>query len=63
VDEVILTGGGANFSNIDVVLGGHLNTQVKQGADVVSIVDEAGNELSAAEKNILTPAIGAFSRH
>lgn len=62
VDEVILTGGGANFSNIDVVLGGHLNTQVKPGADLVSIVDASGNELSAAEKNILTPAIGAFSR-
>ncbi len=62
VDEVILTGGGANFSNIDVVLGGHLNTQVKQGADIVSIVDGAQNELSAAEKNILTPALGAFCR-
>jgi Tfp pilus assembly PilM family ATPase len=62
VDEVILTGGGANFSNIDVVLGGHLNTMVRQGADMVSIVDGAGNELSAAEKNILTPAIGAFCR-
>lgn len=62
VDEVILTGGGANFSNIDVVLGGHLNTLVRQGADMVSIVDGAGNELSAAEKNILTPAIGGFCR-
>lgn len=62
VDEIILTGGGANFSNIDVVLGGHLNTVVRQGADLVSIVDAAGNELSATEKNILTPAIGAFCR-
>lgn len=62
VDEVILTGGGANFSNIDVVLGGHLNTVVRQGADMVSIVDGSNNELSAAEKNILTPAIGGFCR-
>ncbi len=62
VDEVILTGGGANFSNIDVVLGGHLNTVVRQGADLVSIVDGSGNELSAAEKNVLTPAIGGFCR-
>jgi Tfp pilus assembly PilM family ATPase len=62
VDEVIITGGGANFSNIDIVLGGHLNTQVKQGADIVSIVDAENNELSADEKNILTPAIGAFCR-
>lgn len=63
VDEVIITGGGANFSNIDIVLGGHLNTQVKQGADIVSIVDSEMNELSADEKNILTPAIGAFCRN
>lgn len=62
VDEVILTGGGANFSNIDVVLGGHLNTVVRQGADMVSIVDASGNELSAAEKNVLTPAVGGFCR-
>lgn len=62
VDEVILTGGGANFSNIDVVLSGHLNTQVRQGADMISMVDAQGNELSATEKNVLTPAVGAFCR-
>ena len=28
----------------------------------MSIVDRDGNELSADEKNILTPAIGAFCR-
>ncbi len=62
VDEIILVGGGANFSNIDVVLGGHLSTDVKQGADLVSIVDESGAELSASEKNILIPAIGGMAR-
>lgn len=62
VDEIILTGGGANFSNIDVVLGGHLNTLVRSGADLVSIVDSSGQEMPPDLKNTLTPAIGAFSR-
>lgn len=62
VDEIILTGGGANFSNIDVVLGGHLNTFVRSGADLVSVVDGSGNELASELKNTLAPAIGGFAR-
>ncbi len=62
VDEIILTGGGANFSNIDVVLGGHLNTFVRSGADLVSIVDANGAELPGELKNLLIPAIGGFAR-
>lgn len=62
VDEIILTGGGANFSNIDVVLGGHLNILIKKGSSIVSMVDPAGNELSDDLKNILAPAVGACAR-
>gem|GEM_PF-700820 len=62
VDEIIMTGGGANYSNIDVVLGGHLNIFIKKGSQVVSMVDAAGNELPDDVKNILTPAVGGCCR-
>jgi Tfp pilus assembly PilM family ATPase len=62
VDEIILTGGGANFSNIDVVLGGHLNIFIKKGSQVVSMVDPAGNELPEDVKNLITPAVGGCYR-
>lgn len=62
VDEVIMTGGGANFNNIDVVLGGHLNTTIRKGSTVVSIVDARGNELADDVKNVLIPALGGFLR-
>lgn len=62
VDEVIMTGGGANFANIDIVLGGHLNLFIKKGSQVVSMVDAAGNELPDDVKNCITPAVGGFNR-
>ena len=62
VDEIIMTGGGANFSNIDVVLGGHLNIQIRKGSEIVSILDASGNELPDDVKNVLTPAIGMCIR-
>lgn len=62
VDEIIMTGGGANFSNIDVVLGGHLNIYIKKGSQIVSMVDPAGNELPEDLKNVITPAVGGCFR-
>lgn len=62
VDEIIMTGGGANFSNIDVVLGGHLNIYIKKGSSIVSMVDSAGNELPEDVKNVITPAVGGCLR-
>ena len=62
VDEIIMTGGGANFSNIDIVLGGHLNIYIKKGSAIVSMVDASGNELPEDVKNVITPAVGGCWR-
>jgi Tfp pilus assembly PilM family ATPase len=62
VDEIILTGGGANFQNLDVALAGQLKTRVIKGSSLISMVNPAGQELPEDLKNVLTPAVGGFCR-
>lgn len=61
IHEVILSGGGANFQNITVMLASNLNTNVRRVADLYSLT-VAGSSVEDAKRNSLAPACGAFLR-
>ena len=61
IHEVILSGGGANFQNITVMLASNLNTNVRTVADLYSL-SVSGTVLEDSKRNSLAPACGAFLR-
>ncbi|MDD5091038.1 MAG: pilus assembly protein PilM [Candidatus Wallbacteria bacterium] len=61
IHEILISGGGANFRNINVLIHRHLNIPVKQGADVIHIKYQ-GQEMMPVDKNTYAPAIGALLR-
>ncbi|MBI3037463.1 pilus assembly protein PilM, partial [bacterium] len=62
IHEVILSGGGANFQNISVLLGQNLNTVVRNVSDFYEL-QITGNPAETADRNSLAPACGAFLRN
>ncbi|PKK90496.1 MAG: hypothetical protein CVV64_09025 [Candidatus Wallbacteria bacterium HGW-Wallbacteria-1] len=61
IDEIILTGGGANFGNIEYNIQYHLNIPVKKGEAIVNISTPDG-PMSARDFNSCSTAIGALLR-
>jgi type IV pilus assembly protein PilM len=61
IHEIIVSGGGANFQNISVMLGSNMNTVVRPISDFYSAYLQ-GEPLDAAQKNSLAPACGAYFR-
>lgn len=61
IHEVILSGGGANFENISVMLAANLNTPVRRICDLYQLYAN-GNLVGDAEKNSLAAACGCFLR-
>ncbi|HOY65696.1 MAG TPA: pilus assembly protein PilM [Candidatus Ozemobacteraceae bacterium] len=61
IQEVILSGGGANFQNLPVMLAANLNTSVRYVADLYAL-QIAGKPADVSERNELAAACGAFLR-
>ncbi len=61
IHEVIISGGGANFENISVLLAANLNTPVRRICDLYQLYSN-GNLVGDAEKNSLAAACGCFLR-
>lgn len=61
IHEIIISGGGANFQNIGVILGSNFNTKIRPVSDLYQLVVN-GNPVEAQERNTLAAACGAFLR-
>ncbi len=61
IHEVVISGGGANFENISVMLAANLNTPVRRICDLYQLYAN-GNLVGDAEKNSLAAACGCFLR-
>lgn len=61
IHEVIISGGGANFQNINVMLASNLNTTVRPVGDLYTL-EIAGSTADLSQKNSLAAACGAFLR-
>ena len=61
IHEIIISGGGANFENISVLLAANLNTPVRRICDLYQLYSN-GNLVGDAEKNSLAAACGCFMR-
>ena len=61
VQEVILSGGGGNFQNIQVLLAANLNCVVRPVGELFQVTTDNG-PLDLAERNALAPACGALFR-
>ncbi len=61
IHEVIISGGGANFENIHVLLGTNLNTKVRCVSELYQL-SVAGKPVNDAERNSLATACGCFLR-
>ena len=61
IHEIIISGGGANFENISVLLAANLNTPVRKVSDLYQLYAN-GNAVGEAEKNSLAAACGCFCR-
>lgn len=61
IHEVIISGGGANFQNIDVMLANNFNTSVKYVGNLYQLyINDKPQDLQ--EKNLLAPVCGSFLR-
>jgi type IV pilus assembly protein PilM len=61
IHEVIISGGGANFENINVALSTNLNTRVRCISELYQL-SVGGNAVEASERNTLAAACGCFLR-
>lgn len=61
IDEIIIYGGGANFKNIDVTLGGMLNIPVKKASSVIKVKNAEGGDLEEEKVNACLSMLGAIS--
>lgn len=61
IHEVIISGGGANYENINVALGTNLNTRVKCVSELYQL-SVNGSSVDASEKNALAAPCGCFLR-
>lgn len=61
IDEIIIYGGGANFKNIEVTLGGMLNIPVKKASAVIKVKNADGTDLDEDTVNVTLPMLGAIS--
>lgn len=62
IHEVIISGGGANFENIKVLLESNFNIRVKQISELYKLY-VAGQQVNSAERNALAAACGYFLRN
>lgn len=61
IDEIIIYGGGANFKNIEVTLGGMLNIPVKKASAVLKVKNSDGTDLDEDTVNVTLTMLGAIS--
>ncbi len=61
INEIIIYGGGANFKNIDVMLGGMLNIPVKKASSIVKVKNAEGEYLDEETVNTSLSMLGAIS--
>lgn len=61
IHEVIISGGGANFENIHVMLGTNLNTKVRCISELYQLY-VSGRPVNDSERNSLAAACGCFLR-
>lgn len=61
IDEIIIYGGGANFKNIEVTLGGMLNIPVKKASSVIKVKNAEGGDLEDEKVNACLSMLGAIS--
>jgi len=61
IHEIILTGGPANFKNIEKLIFRHLNIPVTVGSEILNIKYN-GNDMMKSDINIFSSAIGALMR-
>jgi len=61
IHEIVISGGGANFQNIQATLAANMNSQVRPVAGLYSLM-ENGTPLGDEARNSLAAACGAFFR-
>lgn len=61
IHEIIISGGGANYENIQVVLATNLNTKVRCISELYQLYVN-GSAVDASERNALSAASGCFLR-
>lgn len=61
IDEIIIYGGGANFKNIEVTLGGMLNIPVKKASSIIKVKNAEGGDLEEEKVNACLSMLGAIS--
>lgn len=61
IHEIIISGGGANFQNIKVILGSNFNAKVREVSELYQLMVN-GTAVDANERNSLAAACGAFLR-
>lgn len=61
IHEVVISGGGANYENIQVVLSTNLNTKVRRVCELYQLYVN-GNPVDDSEKNSLAAACGCYLR-
>lgn len=60
IDEIILFGGGANFKNIEVTIGGMLNTNIRKASSIIKAKYEDQTPVEEDVVNQCLPLIGAI---
>lgn len=61
IDEIIMTGGGANFKNVEKAIQYHLNIPIKRGDSLVSVMYD-GMKIQGEDFNSCATAIGSLLR-
>ncbi len=61
INEIILSGGGAAFKNIESALQSNLNTKTILGTDMIPITSK-DNNLSISDALVISPAVGSLMR-
>lgn|GEM_PF-3493947 len=59
IDEIVIYGGGANFKNIEITLGGMLNIPVKKASSIIKAKYADGREVEDDMINLCVPMLGA----
>ncbi len=60
INEIIMTGGTANFRNVNLAIEQHLNIPIKKAEEIVQV--ESFQELTPDDFNVISTALGALMR-
>jgi type IV pilus assembly protein PilM len=60
INEIIMTGGTANFRNVNLAIEQHLNIPIKKAEEIIQV--ESFQELTPDDFNIISTAVGSLMR-